>query len=108
MRDPAPTPAVPGAMREELRATLKLAWPLILSNLTMTLIQGTDVVLLGWLGPHQLASAALGLNLTFAVALVARLNPIAIVPSAFLFGALDNGSQAMQRADGSDPCLTAA
>ena len=48
-----------------------LAWPLILSNLTMALIQATDVVLMGWLGPRQLAAAALGLNLTFAIALFA-------------------------------------
>jgi ABC-type uncharacterized transport system permease subunit len=40
-----------------------------------------------------------------AVALVARLNPLAIVPSALLFGALDNGSQAMQRAHGVSPEL---
>lgn len=71
MRDPVPSSAAPGAISQELRATLKLAWPLILANLTMTLIQSTDVVLLGWLGAHQLASAALGINLTFAVALVA-------------------------------------
>ena len=59
------------AWRDELAATVKLAWPLILSNLTMALIQATDVVLMGWLGPDQLAAAALGLNLTFAMALVA-------------------------------------
>ncbi len=40
-----------------------------------------------------------------AVALVARLNPIGIVAAAFLFGALDNGSQAMQRAVGVSPVL---
>ena len=40
-----------------------------------------------------------------AVALVARLNPLAIVPAAILFGALDNGSQAMQRADAISPVL---
>ena len=40
-----------------------------------------------------------------AVALVARLNPLAIVPAAILFGALDNGSQAMQRAQGVSPVL---
>lgn len=51
---------------DELRATLTLAWPLILSNLTMALIQATDVVLMGWLGAHALAASALGLNLTFA------------------------------------------
>jgi MATE family multidrug resistance protein len=55
----------------ELRSTLALAWPLILSNLTMQLINATDVVLMGWLGPQQLAASALGLNLTWAFTLVA-------------------------------------
>ncbi|MEO7634089.1 MAG: MATE family efflux transporter [Sphingomicrobium sp.] len=59
-----------GAWSAELRATLTLAWPLILSNLTMALIQATDVVLMGWLGTRQLAAAALGLNLTFALLLL--------------------------------------
>jgi MATE family multidrug resistance protein len=36
--------------RAELGATLSLAWPLILSNLTYAAIQATDVVLMGWLG----------------------------------------------------------
>jgi len=40
-----------------------------------------------------------------AVALVARLNPLAIVASAIFFGALDNGSQAMQRSEGVSPVL---
>jgi simple sugar transport system permease protein len=40
-----------------------------------------------------------------AVALIARLNPLAIVPSAVLFGALDNGAQAMQRSQGVSPVL---
>ena len=57
--------------REELRATLALAWPLILSNLTLALIQATDVVLMGWLGPHQLAASALGINLTWPLTFVA-------------------------------------
>jgi MATE family multidrug resistance protein len=55
---------------DELRATVALAWPLILSNLTMALIQATDVVLMGWLGPHPLAASALGLNLTFVFVLL--------------------------------------
>ena len=57
--------------RTEIRATIKLAWPLILANLTMAAIQATDVVLMGWLGPRPLAASALGLNLTFAMTLVA-------------------------------------
>ncbi|HVF36610.1 MAG TPA: MATE family efflux transporter, partial [Sphingomicrobium sp.] len=64
----APSTTTP--WRDELGATLSLAWPLILANLTMAAIQATDVVLLGWLGPRPLAASALGLNLTFAFALV--------------------------------------
>jgi len=57
--------------RDELRATLSLAWPLILANLTMQLIQATDVVLLGWLGAKELAAAALALSLSFGMILFA-------------------------------------
>jgi multidrug resistance protein, MATE family len=54
-----------GEWRGELRATLGLAWPLILANLTQQLIQATDVLLMGRLGSTQLAAATLALNLTF-------------------------------------------
>jgi len=40
-----------------------------------------------------------------AVALLARLNPLGVVPCAILFGALDNGAQAMQRAANVSPVL---
>jgi multidrug resistance protein, MATE family len=56
--------------RGELGATLSLAWPLILANLTMAAIQATDVVLMGWLGARPLAASALGINLTFAFGLI--------------------------------------
>ena len=59
------------AWSQELRATLALAWPLMLANLTMQLIQATDVVLLGWLGPKELAAAALALSLSFGMILFA-------------------------------------
>ena len=49
--------------RAEARATLALAWPLILTNLAQALIHATDVVLLGWAGPRTLAAATLGINL---------------------------------------------
>jgi MATE family multidrug resistance protein len=52
--------------REELRATGALAWPLILTNLTQSLIQSTDVLLLGWAGPAVLAAGTLGINVYFA------------------------------------------
>ena len=54
-----------GAWLVELRATMALAWPLILANLTQQAIQATDVLLMGRLGPTQLAAATLALNLTF-------------------------------------------
>jgi MATE family multidrug resistance protein len=50
---------------DELRAMLRLAWPLILANLTQQVIQATDVLLMGRLGATQLAAATLALNLTF-------------------------------------------
>src|SRR3954466_10715805 len=53
------------AWREELRARLALAWPLILANLTQQTIQATDILLMGRLGATQLAAATLALNLTF-------------------------------------------
>lgn len=55
--------------RDEVRATLLLAYPLILTNLTQAGIQATDVVMLGWAGPQALAAGALGANL-FTVFLV--------------------------------------
>ena len=48
--------------RTEATATLSLAWPLILANLTMALIQATDVLLMGRLGARPLAASALGIN----------------------------------------------
>src|SRR6201995_2281050 len=59
-----------GPWRTELRATLTLAWPLILANLTQQLIQATDVLLMGRLGATQLAAATLALNLTFTLNLL--------------------------------------
>jgi MATE family multidrug resistance protein len=52
---------------DELRATLRLAWPLILANLTQQVIQATDILLMGRLGATELAAATLALNLTFTI-----------------------------------------
>ena len=48
---------------------LTLAWPLILSNLTMALMHATDVLLLGKLGPGALAAGALATNLVMSVSI---------------------------------------
>jgi MATE family multidrug resistance protein len=47
----------------EARATLALAWPMVLTNLAQALIQATDVVMLGRAGARALAAATLGANL---------------------------------------------
>jgi multidrug resistance protein, MATE family len=52
--------------RAEARATIALAWPLILTNLAQTAMTATDVVLIGRLGADALAAGALGSNLYFA------------------------------------------
>lgn len=58
-----------GLWRGEFRATLALAWPLILTNLSMALIGATDVVMVGWLGATELAAASLGFNLCITAAI---------------------------------------
>jgi MATE family multidrug resistance protein len=67
--------------RTELKATLLLAYPLVLTNLTQAAIHATDVVLLGWVGPRTLAASALGVNLytallVFGMGLVTAAAPI--------------------------------
>lgn len=63
--DSNPTRAAWG---REMRATLRLAWPIVLANIAQTAMPTTDVVLIGRLGPEALASAALATNLFFAFA----------------------------------------
>ncbi len=55
--------------RDEIAATLKLAWPLILTNISQILISMTDVVLLGHVGAHALAASAIGTGLVWAMTL---------------------------------------
>lgn len=55
--------------RAEARATLTLAWPIILTNVTMATIGATDVLMVGWLGPTELAAVSLGFNLSMLFAI---------------------------------------
>jgi MATE family multidrug resistance protein len=57
--------AAPRDWSEEFSATLRLAVPLVLAQLTQIAIYSTDVIMLGWLGPDALAASALGVNLFF-------------------------------------------
>ncbi|MCO5073016.1 MAG: MATE family efflux transporter [Rhizobiaceae bacterium] len=64
--------ATPGAQangkiwRAEARATLALAWPMVLTNLAQSAMTTTDVMMVGRLGAEMLAASALGYNLYFA------------------------------------------
>src|SRR4028119_1377150 len=74
-------PASPSLWRLEMRATLALAWPLIVTNLAQSLIQATDVILLGWAGAGTLAAGTLGVNvylifLIFGLGLVTAAAPL--------------------------------
>ncbi|EKF42761.1 multidrug efflux protein NorM [Nitratireductor indicus C115] len=50
----------------EIRATVALAWPMVLTNLAQIAMTTTDVMMMGRLGPTALAAGTLGYNLYFA------------------------------------------
>lgn len=45
----------------EIRATLALAWPLVIAQLATMAIHTTDVIMVGWLGPGHLAAGTLAM-----------------------------------------------
>lgn len=49
--------------RGEIWATLRLSAPLAFTQLAMIAINTTDIVMMGWLGPADLAAGALGMNI---------------------------------------------
>ncbi|MBR9971780.1 MATE family efflux transporter [Magnetospirillum sulfuroxidans] len=55
----------PSRWRAEAAAMLSLGWPIILTNLAQIAIGTTDTVMMGWLGPTDLAAGTLGANLYF-------------------------------------------
>jgi MATE family multidrug resistance protein len=65
----------------ELKATLALSWPLVLTNVAQNALMTSDVILMGWLGADALAAGALGTNLYFAlmifgIGLVSATSPV--------------------------------
>jgi MATE family multidrug resistance protein len=67
---PAPTPHLPSAFSQELRATFYLAAPLALAQLAQIGMGLTDTIMLGALGPDALAAGGLGSGLFFTLAIV--------------------------------------
>jgi MATE family multidrug resistance protein len=56
--------------RDEVRATLTLAWPIVATNLAQMAIGTTEVVLLGWYSPEAMAAGVLGVNLFYAFMMI--------------------------------------
>ncbi|MGY3146585.1 MATE family multidrug resistance protein [Bradyrhizobium sp. USDA 3397] len=66
----------------ELSETVKLAWPMVLTQLAQVAMMTTDLAFIGRLGPEALAAAALGVTLylvsfTFGAGLLAPIAPLA-------------------------------
>lgn len=68
---PRPDARARAAWLAELRATLALGWPLVLTNLAQIALTTTDVIVLGRLGAEALAAGTLGSNLYFAILIFA-------------------------------------
>ena len=66
----------------ELRALVLLAVPLVLTQLSQIAIQTTDVVMMGWLGPRELAAGALAGHTFFALFLLGLGVSSAVAPLA--------------------------
>lgn len=67
--------------KNEIITTLILAWPIILSNLSQTIIHATDVYFLGKLGADALAASAIGVGiviapLVFGIGLISASSPM--------------------------------
>ncbi|WP_159586590.1 MATE family efflux transporter [Chelativorans xinjiangense] len=65
----------------EARATLALAWPMVMTNLAQTAMNVTDVMMMGRLSPAALAAGTLGHNLyflpvIFGIGLLAATSPM--------------------------------
>jgi MATE family multidrug resistance protein len=56
-----------GTWGQELFETVRLAWPLVIAQVAGILLFTTDVVMMGWLGPTQLAAGSLATSLLHPV-----------------------------------------
>jgi multidrug resistance protein, MATE family len=74
----AGAPAVAGPWRSELAETLKLAAPLAVSQLSQIAMMTTDLALLGRLGDHVVAAAALAHTVLF-IAFTLGMGPVSAV-----------------------------
>ncbi|WP_245418029.1 MATE family efflux transporter [Cohaesibacter celericrescens] len=64
----------------ELRATVALAWPLVLTQLAQFSLQTTDVIMMGWLGRDYLAAGSLASALLHPLLLLGIGSLTAVAP----------------------------
>ena len=88
----------------ETRATLSLAWPLVLTNVAQIAIGTTDVAMMGWLGPDALAAGALAINvnyafLIFAMGVVGATAPMIASQNSFETAAARSNTDGYQHDD---------
>lgn len=81
---------------EEVRATLSLGWPLVLTSLAQVAMNTTDILFIGRLGPESLAAAALGSNLYLATFVIGL--GLGIATSAMLAQTLGRARHAVRDA----------
>jgi MATE family multidrug resistance protein len=85
-----PAPAAISRWRSELAETVRLAWPIALTQLGQIAMMTTDLALLGRLGDHVVAASALGHTVLFAVFVLGMGLVSAVAPlAAQAFGARD-------------------
>ncbi len=74
--------ALPGGWRVEARETFLLAGPIVLIQLAQIALQTTDTIMMGWLGPQDLAAGALAVTIhmtsfLFGMGILSGVAPIA-------------------------------
>lgn len=82
LASPTSSLAARSPRRTELAATLSLAWPLVLTNLSQQAMTLTDALIAGRLGTEALAAVTLGINLQWALMAPALGLAIAAAPLA--------------------------
>jgi len=78
----APSPATHSPWRTELIATIRLALPMALTQLGQIAMMTTDMMLIGRLGEHMVAAAALGHTLLFSAFVIGTGIVSAVAPLA--------------------------
>jgi len=81
MASPAPSSTPRPSWSDEAARLIALSGPIIMTNIGSVVIQTTDVVMIGWLGPNELAASALAVHtrfvlFLFSVGLITAISPM--------------------------------